>query len=110
MVVPVPSELVADCFELARDIRELDMRASPYDFVDLRLDPASFLNRGASAFTLADAAALFRRIGVDRVLFGTNYAISDPQQVLRHVSELPLTTTGKIMRRELRRMDAERKA
>ncbi|MBB5435049.1 3-methyladenine DNA glycosylase [Nocardiopsis composta] len=27
----VPAELVADCFELARDIRELDMRASPYD-------------------------------------------------------------------------------
>ncbi|GAA4916206.1 3-methyladenine DNA glycosylase [Streptomonospora salina] len=27
----VPGELVADCFELARDIRELDMRASPYD-------------------------------------------------------------------------------
>ncbi|RLV51299.1 3-methyladenine DNA glycosylase [Nocardioides mangrovicus] len=27
----VPSELVADCFELAHDIRELDMRASPYD-------------------------------------------------------------------------------
>lgn len=26
-----PSELVADCFELARDIREVDMRASPYD-------------------------------------------------------------------------------
>ncbi|MDE3720902.1 3-methyladenine DNA glycosylase [Nocardiopsis sp. N85] len=27
----VPSELVVDCFELAREIRELDMRASPYD-------------------------------------------------------------------------------
>jgi hypothetical protein len=26
-----PSELVADCFELARDIRQVDMRASPYD-------------------------------------------------------------------------------
>ena len=26
-----PSELIADCFELARDIREVDMRASPYD-------------------------------------------------------------------------------
>ncbi|MEY2878141.1 MAG: hypothetical protein RLZZ15_521 [Verrucomicrobiota bacterium] len=26
-----PSELVADCFALARDIREIDMRASPYD-------------------------------------------------------------------------------
>jgi hypothetical protein len=26
-----PSALVLDCFELARDIRTLDMRASPYD-------------------------------------------------------------------------------
>jgi len=30
-----PSELVADCFELARDIREIDMRASPYDLTSL---------------------------------------------------------------------------
>jgi hypothetical protein len=35
----VPSELVADCFELARDIRVLDMRASPYDLTDLGHDP-----------------------------------------------------------------------
>ena len=27
----VPSELVVDCFELSREIRALDMRASPYD-------------------------------------------------------------------------------
>ena len=35
----VPSELVADCFELAWDVRELDMRASPYDFAGLGLEP-----------------------------------------------------------------------
>jgi hypothetical protein len=35
----VPSELVADCFELARDIRLLDMRAAPYDLTDLGVDP-----------------------------------------------------------------------
>jgi hypothetical protein len=35
----VPSELVADCFELARDIRALDMAASPYDFTALGLEP-----------------------------------------------------------------------
>ncbi len=27
-----PAELTADCFALAHDIREIDMRASPYDF------------------------------------------------------------------------------
>ena len=30
-----PSDLVADCFELARDVRLLDMRASPYDLTAL---------------------------------------------------------------------------
>jgi hypothetical protein len=35
----VAAELVADCFELAREIRELDMRASPYDLMDLGLAP-----------------------------------------------------------------------
>lgn len=33
------SELVADCFALAREIRVLDMRASPYDFSALGLKP-----------------------------------------------------------------------
>lgn len=35
----VRSDLVADCFELARDIRELDMRASPYDLTSLGYSP-----------------------------------------------------------------------
>ena len=36
-----PSELVADCFALARDIREIDMRASPYDFRALGYEPVA---------------------------------------------------------------------
>jgi hypothetical protein len=35
----VPSELVADCFALARDVRALDMRASPYDLAELGYPP-----------------------------------------------------------------------
>ena len=35
----VPSELVADCFELALEIRVVDMAASPYDLADLGVDP-----------------------------------------------------------------------
>ncbi|WP_374458062.1 3-methyladenine DNA glycosylase [Nocardioides sp.] len=35
----VPSDLVADCFELAREIRVLDMRAAPYDLADLGFEP-----------------------------------------------------------------------
>jgi hypothetical protein len=34
-----PSELIADCFALARDIREVDMRASPYDLRKLGFAP-----------------------------------------------------------------------
>ncbi|WP_435742649.1 3-methyladenine DNA glycosylase [Nocardioides sp. SYSU DS0663] len=34
----IDSDLVADCFELAWDIRVLDMRAAPYDLTGLRLD------------------------------------------------------------------------
>jgi hypothetical protein len=39
LVPMIPSELVADCFELAREIRTLDMRASPYDLSDLGYEP-----------------------------------------------------------------------
>lgn len=35
----VPSELVVDCFELARDIRVLDMAASPYDCTAYGVEP-----------------------------------------------------------------------
>ncbi|WP_110082392.1 3-methyladenine DNA glycosylase [Actinokineospora spheciospongiae] len=34
-----PSELVADCFELALEVRALDMRASPYDLSELGYSP-----------------------------------------------------------------------
>ena len=34
------SDLIADCFELAWDIRILDMRAAPYDFSGVTLDPS----------------------------------------------------------------------
>lgn len=35
----VPSELTADCFELAREARALDMQASPYDVTPFGLEP-----------------------------------------------------------------------
>jgi hypothetical protein len=37
----VPGELALDCFELARDIRVLDMRASPYDLSGLGEAPVA---------------------------------------------------------------------
>lgn len=41
----VCSELVADCFDLARDIRVLDMRAAPYDLSDLGYEPVRIETR-----------------------------------------------------------------
>jgi hypothetical protein len=37
----VPGELLADCFALAADVRELDMRASPYDLQELGWRPVA---------------------------------------------------------------------
>jgi len=37
----VPGDLLLDCFALARDIRTLDMRASPYDVTTYGLDPVA---------------------------------------------------------------------
>jgi hypothetical protein len=39
LVPLVPSELVVDCFEFAKEIRTLDMRASPYDLTSIGLVP-----------------------------------------------------------------------
>jgi hypothetical protein len=41
LVPAVSGELVADCFELAADVRELDMRASPYDLRDHGYEPVA---------------------------------------------------------------------
>ncbi|EGD43551.1 hypothetical protein NBCG_02108 [Nocardioidaceae bacterium Broad-1] len=35
----ISSDLVADCFELAWEIRTMDMKAAPYDLAELGLDP-----------------------------------------------------------------------
>jgi len=77
----IPSELVGDCFELARDIRELDMRASPYDLAELGYPPVPIeIDEGRQAYVcaqreFADRAALLRaqlidigaRLGADRL-------------------------------------------
>lgn len=52
----VPSELVADCFALAREIRELDMRASPYDLSALGYEPVAIETaEGKQAYVAAQA-------------------------------------------------------
>jgi hypothetical protein len=45
----IPSELVVDCFEHARAIRELDMRAAPYDLSELGYEPVRIETRQGRA-------------------------------------------------------------
>lgn len=56
----VPAELVADCFELAAEIRELDMRASPYDLAALGYAPVE-IETAAGRAEYARAQADFAR-------------------------------------------------
>jgi len=57
----VSSELVADCFALAWDIRELDMRASPYDLDDLGYDPVRIESAQGKAEYVAAQRAFAER-------------------------------------------------
>jgi len=66
-LVPLTSsELIADCFALAREIRELDMRASPYDLADLGYPPIRIetadgrAEYAAAQRSFADRAATLR--------------------------------------------------
>jgi hypothetical protein len=56
------SDLVADCFELARDIRELDMRAAPYDLLDLGYSPVR-IETAAGKAEYAEAQRVFASRG-----------------------------------------------
>jgi hypothetical protein len=66
----VPGELVADCFALAVEVRELDMRASPYDLAALGYPPVRIeTSEGRAEYAtaqrgFADRGALLR----DRLL------------------------------------------
>ncbi len=57
----VAAELVADCFALARRVRVLDMRASPYDFRGLGLAPVPI----ETAAGRAEYAAAQRAVSVE---------------------------------------------
>lgn len=63
----VPGAVLLNCFELARDIRELDMRASPYDLADWGYTPVPIETADGKATyvarqrELADRAAVLRR-------------------------------------------------
>jgi hypothetical protein len=74
----VPGELLADCFALAADVRELDMRASPYDLRELGWVPVAIETPEGKAeyvaaqrgFAARGAALRERLLEVCRALLG----------------------------------------
>jgi hypothetical protein len=62
----VPSELVADAFELAREVRELDMRASPYDLSGLGHLPVPIETPEGRATYVAQQRRFAERAGAVR--------------------------------------------
>jgi hypothetical protein len=61
LVPVVPSDLVAECFELARDIRSLDMRAAPYDLRELGYEPVRIETAEGKAAYVAEQRAFAER-------------------------------------------------
>jgi hypothetical protein len=74
----VPGELLADCFALAADVRELDMRASPYDLRALGWAPVAIETPEGKAeyvaaqrgFSTRGATLRARLLDVCRALLG----------------------------------------
>ncbi|GAA3744805.1 3-methyladenine DNA glycosylase [Salinactinospora qingdaonensis] len=62
----IPSELVVDCFELARDVRVLDMRASPYDLSEYGYSPVPIETSAGKADYIAQQREFAERAGVLR--------------------------------------------
>ncbi|TKJ31689.1 3-methyladenine DNA glycosylase [Blastococcus sp. CCUG 61487] len=57
----VPGELLADCFALAAEVRELDMRASPYDLREHGYEPVAIETPEGKADYAAEQRAFARR-------------------------------------------------
>lgn len=62
----VESELVIDCFRLATEARELDMRASPYDLADYGYEPIRIETPQGRADYVREQVALAERASVLR--------------------------------------------
>jgi hypothetical protein len=71
-----PSELVADCFELAADVRTLDMRASPYDLRDHGYEPVAIETpEGRAAYVAAQRGFAERGAVLRRRLLAVCYQV-----------------------------------
>jgi len=62
----ISSDLTADCFDLARDVRELDMRSSPYDLRSLGYEPVEIETAAGKATYVEGQRQFGARAGVLR--------------------------------------------
>jgi len=84
----IPSDLTADCFDLARCLRELDMRAAPYDLSSLGYEPVPIETpEGKTAYVEAQRHFAARAEVLRRRL------IEGCDTVLPHEPESPSTRT-----------------
>lgn len=78
----VPSDLVMDCFDLAREIRELDMRASPYDLSELGYEPVPIETpQGKAEYAAAQRGFAARGQALRERLLAAVGAIREPAAV-----------------------------
>jgi hypothetical protein len=87
----VPSSLVVQCFELARDIRVLDMQASPYDLSALGYEPVRIETPQGRAEYAARQRAFAERAGPLRAAL-----ITACDRALRSTSDGFATSQGRL--------------
>jgi hypothetical protein len=63
----IASDLTADCFDLAHKVRELDMRASPYDLRSLGYEPVEIETPAGKATYVEGQREFGARAGLLRV-------------------------------------------
>jgi hypothetical protein len=81
------SELVADCFELAFEVRQLDMQASPYDLRGLGVEPVEIETAAGKATYLAAQRDFAERgARLRSTLVEVCDAISPPERSAFHVA------------------------
>ena len=83
LVPAISSELLMDCFELARDIRSLDMRASPYDLRELGYEPVPIETAEGKAAYVAQQRAFAERGQAlrERLIAVCNYILQAARDV-----------------------------
>jgi hypothetical protein len=83
----IPSDLTADCFDLARSVRELDMRAAPYDLRSLGYDPVEIETPTGKAEYVEAQRDFGVRAQVlrSRLLDGCDTLLPPPDQPERHL-------------------------